>query len=93
MKKFAQIENNKAHWIFEAETMPEFAPNIVLVNITEHDDICEGWDYDESTGVFTAPVIVVPEPIEPQLPADEIIRANYLETQYQTILLEMQSGM
>lgn len=34
-----------------------------------------------------------PEPTDPQPSTDEIIRANYLETQYQTILLEMQSGM
>lgn len=34
-----------------------------------------------------------PEPIDPQPSTDEIIRANYLETQYQTVLLEMQSGM
>lgn len=34
-----------------------------------------------------------PEPIDPQPTTDEIIRANYLETQYQTVLLEMQSGM
>lgn len=34
-----------------------------------------------------------PEPIAPQPSTGEIIRANYLETQYQTVLLEMQSGM
>lgn len=91
MKKFAQILNKKAHWIFESEEKPEFAPNIVLVEITGQDHVCEGWDYDG--GVFTAPIIVVPEPIDPQPSTDEIIRANYLETQYQTALLEMQSEM
>jgi len=37
----------------------------------------------------------IPEPPQndPQPSTDEIIRANYLETQYQTALLEMQSGM
>lgn len=91
MKKFAQILNNKAHWIFESDEKPEFAPNIILVEITGQDQVCEGWDYND--GVFAAPVIVVPEPTDPQPSTDEIIRANYLETQYQTVLLEMQSGM
>lgn len=38
-------------------------------------------------------VISEPEPIDPQPSIDEIIRANYLETQYQTVLMEMQSGI
>lgn len=62
MKKFAQIENKKAHWIFEAAEKPEFAPNIVIIDITENDDVQEGWDYDELTGEFTEPVYVEPEP-------------------------------
>lgn len=39
------------------------------------------------------PVISEQEPIDPQPSIDEIIRANYLETQYQTVLMEMQSGL
>lgn len=62
MKKFVQIESKKAHWIFESDEKPEFAPNIVLVDITGNDDIQEGWDYDEETGVFTEPVYIEPEP-------------------------------
>ena len=34
-----------------------------------------------------------PEPTEPQPSLSDIVNANYLETQYQNILLEMQSGM
>ncbi|WP_303870458.1 hypothetical protein [Acetobacterium wieringae] len=34
-----------------------------------------------------------PVPADPQPSIDEIIRANYLETQYQTVLMEMQSGL
>jgi len=56
--KFAQVLYNKAYWIFEAEEKPDFAPDIVLVDITGRDDIQEGWDYNEETGEFTAPLIV-----------------------------------
>lgn len=61
MYKYAQILNNKAHWIFEVnETLEElcqrFAPNITFVDITANPNIKEGWDYD---GVqFTDPAIV-----------------------------------
>jgi len=55
MKRFAQIEYGKAHWVFEAEEKPEFAPNIVLVDITDRPEIQEGWSYDEATGEFTPP--------------------------------------
>lgn len=55
MKRFAQIEYGKAHWVFEAEEKPEFAPNIVLVDITNRPEIQEGWAYDELTGNFTPP--------------------------------------
>jgi len=52
MKRFAQIEHDRAHWIFEAEEKPEFAPNIVLVDITGHPEIEEGWVYNKQTGEF-----------------------------------------
>lgn len=88
--RIAQILNNKAHWIFEAVEKPEFAQNIILMDITGQDDVCEGWDYDEETGAFTAPVV---EPIIDDTPGLlEDVNANYLETQYQTALLEMQAG-
>lgn len=64
MKKFVQIQNNKAHWIFEAEEKPEFHPTIILIDITGRDDVKEGWDYDSSTGEFIEPS--APEPIEPK---------------------------
>ncbi|AHN23923.1 hypothetical protein [Lysinibacillus varians] len=68
--KFTQILYDKAHWIFEADEKPEFAPNIVLVDITSKPDVQEGWDYNRETGEFTAPIIPEPTPIEPQI--DEI---------------------
>ena len=52
--------------------------------------------YDNSTVekiMKVEPVIVPIERINPEPTTDEIIRANYLETQYQTVLMEMQSGM
>ena len=52
MERFAQIEYSKAHWIFEAEEIPEFAPNIVLVDITGNTEVKEGWDYDSATGIY-----------------------------------------
>lgn len=39
--KFAQILNNKAHWVFEAEVMPEFAPDIIIKDITAIPDVEE----------------------------------------------------
>lgn len=62
MKKFAQIENSKAHWIFESEEKPDFAPNIVILDITGNDEVKEGWDYNDETGEFIEPVYVDPEP-------------------------------
>ncbi|MGH4122634.1 MAG: hypothetical protein ACREV6_06860 [Clostridium sp.] len=61
MKKFAQLVDGRAHWIFEAEAKPEFAPNIVLVEITGNEGIEEDWDYDEKTKTFSEhrePIIV-----------------------------------
>ena len=55
MKRFAQIEYGKAHWVFEAEEKPEFAPNIVLIDITDRPEVQEGWSYDAATGTFTEP--------------------------------------
>ena len=34
MKTFAQILNGALHWKFQAESRPDFAPNIELVDIT-----------------------------------------------------------
>ena len=65
MKKFVQILNNKAHWIFVSGEKPEFAANIMILDITGQNDVQEGWDYDEVTGIFTEPVYVEPEPVPP----------------------------
>ena len=63
MYKYAQILYGKAHSIFEHEHPLEvlvkeyFAPNIILVDITNQPNVQEGWDYDGFT--FIAPVIPV----------------------------------
>lgn len=62
--RFAQIYANKAHWIFEADKNPEFAPNIVLVDITDKPEVQEHWNYNSKTGEFTPPI--EPEYEEPE---------------------------
>ncbi|HWR42781.1 DUF4376 domain-containing protein [Sporomusa sp.] len=62
--RYAQILNNKAHWIFESnETLEEiyshrFSQEIVLVDITSNTGVKEGWDYDVSTGTFSEPNVI-----------------------------------
>jgi hypothetical protein len=94
--RIAQILWNKAHLILESEDIPNYPPDpsgcpIIFIDITDKPEVMEGWDYNNETGEFTRPESEVP--IEPQPSIDEIIRANYLETQYQTVLMEMQSGI
>lgn len=85
--RYAQILYDKAHWIFESDEEPNFASNIILVDITDNLEVQEGWDYDYETGGFTEPVI--PEPEVPQPTIEEKILA---ENQYQTMLLELNSA-
>ena len=58
MHKYCQLLNGKAYWIFEQITIPQFAPNIVIKDITGNTEIKEGWDYNSVTGVFSAPIII-----------------------------------
>lgn len=54
MKTFAQIKDGKAHWIFQGEKFPEFAPDIVIIDISSVKPApAEGWSYDGKT--FSAP--------------------------------------
>lgn len=88
MAKYAQILNNKAHWIFESDAEPQFAPDIVIVEITPGmGDVQEGWDYDEVSQKFPPPE---PQPIPvPKASIEEIAEETLLETKYQTSILEM----
>jgi len=66
----AQILQDKAHWIFEADEMPVWPPYAdgsepVLVDITAMPDVAEGWLYDAEAGEFAPP-----EPVE--IPVAEI---------------------
>lgn len=87
--RFAQILYNKAHWIFEADEKPDFAPNIILVDITGKNHIQEGWDYDKTTGEFTVPVLQNPTPIEPQLTVEEMQAQTLINTEYLITMKEM----
>lgn len=87
--KFAQILYDKAHWIFEADEKPTFAPNIILVDITGRDDIQEGWDYNSETGEFTAPVIPEPTPIEAPPTVEEMQAQTLINTEYLIAMNEM----
>ena len=56
MAKYAQIVNGKVHGVFEYTTLPEFAPNIVMVDVTDANPMPQaGWVYDGST--FSEPVV------------------------------------
>lgn len=48
MKTFIQILDGKAHWKFQAEARPSFAPDIHLVDVTAlTPQPEEGWRYEE----------------------------------------------
>ncbi|MGY3188722.1 hypothetical protein [Lysinibacillus sp. TE18511] len=80
--KFAQILYSKAHWIFDAYEKPDFAPNIVLIDITERNEIQEGWDYNANTGEFTAPSLESLPPTNPQPTLEEMQAQALLNTEY-----------
>ena len=84
MKRFAQILHDRAHWIFDAGEKPEYASDIVLIDITDKPEVQEGWSYNSKTKEFKEPApakVIESEPtITEQLMA---------ESQYQTALLEM----
>lgn len=85
--RYAQILYNKAHWIFETDGRPEFASNIVLVDITDKPAVQEGWDYDAEKGEFTEHMPVEPEP---QPPSEIEGLTNYvLDVDYRLIMVEM----
>ncbi|WP_324730222.1 hypothetical protein VO178_09355 [Lysinibacillus fusiformis] len=82
MKRYTQILWGKAHWIFEAEEQLEFAPDIVIVDITDKPEVKEGWDFNPETEEFTAPTFSVPEPTKETVdPIQQLI-----ELQAQTVL-------
>lgn len=91
MKKFVQIQNTKAHWIFEAEKLPPYPNQEDFIDITGRDDIQEGWDYNTETGEFTAPVIPDPTPVEPTPTVEEMQAQTLLNTEM--LLLQKEIGI
>ncbi len=62
--RIAQVLGGRAHWIFEADAMPEFAPDIVLMDITGRDPAPqEGWLFDGTN--FRPPPAPPLQPIPP----------------------------
>lgn len=92
--RFAQILNNRAHWIFEADEKPDFPPDtsgnpIVLVDITDNPEVQEGWVYEY--GEFTEPPL--PESIEPipiiePVTNEEVVQAVMYLTAIQDISMK-----
>ncbi|QPQ35887.1 hypothetical protein [Lysinibacillus sp. JNUCC-52] len=87
MKKFVQIVDNAAYWIFEAEELPPYPNPEDFLDITGREGIEEGFLYNSEADEFTAHII--PEPVETQPTIEEKILA---ENQYQTMLLELNSS-
>lgn len=81
--RYAQIQDDRVHWIFESDEAPDFAPYIVIVSLEGHDEVHEGWSYKD--GVFseyvTPPEVIIAQAREE---ADALIaaksRANMVQT-------------
>ncbi len=59
MRIFIQILDNKAHWKFQAEEQPVFAPYITLMDVTgTTPEPEEGWAYND--GTFSPPDTPLP---------------------------------
>jgi len=90
-RKFVQISNGYAHWIFEAEELPPYPNPEDFLDITGRNDIKEGYLYDAKTSEFIAPVLHDPAPIEPieqqESPIQKVERLeSIIEQQNLTIL-------
>lgn len=92
--RYAQILYGKVHWICESEEPREFPPNLEFVEITDKTEVQERWNYDETTGKFTAPSIPEPvEPIDPQPTVEEIQAQTLLNTEYLISKSDLLGGM
>lgn len=91
--RIAHVVNNKVHSIFESKTIPKWPADadgnpVVLIDITDKQQVKVGWDYNAQTGEFTEPIVIT---AEPQQPAEqEIIQAELMLNQAQ-ILANQQS--
>lgn len=82
MRRYAQIVDNIAYWIFEEVERPPYPDDLLFIDITDQHEVQEGWDYNSETGEFTAPVIPEPTPIEPQPTVEEMQAQTLLNTEY-----------
>ena len=81
--RYAQIQDDRVHWIFESDEPPDFAPYIIIVSLEDHDEVQEGWAYKD--GIFseyvTPPEIIIAQAREE---AEKILeaksRANLVQT-------------
>lgn len=58
MAKYAQIIGQNVHGVFEYDPLPEFAPNIIMLQIPEDSPVQAGWGYVDGEYI---------EPPEPEL--------------------------
>jgi len=89
MKKFVQIVNNTAYWIFEAEELPPYPNPEDFLEITGREGIEEGFLYNSEADEFTAPVL--PSPVEPQPTVEEMQAQTLLNTEM--LLLQKEIGL
>ena len=106
MLKQAMIVNKKTQWIFESETIQTFPPGpdgevYLSVDLTDHPEVEEGWDYNPETGEFSEPEYIPPEPgpePEPIPPTqldiiESMIIENAIDTDFRFTMLEMSLGV
>lgn len=86
MKKFAQIIDDKVHWVFESVERPPYPDDVQIVDVTGL-DIKEGYIYHPETKGFTPPKPQLE--LEPRASLEEIAEETLLETKYQTFILEV----
>lgn len=95
--RYAQILNNKVHWIFESSTQPQFSSDIFIVPLGNYNEVQEGWGYDPVSGGFIEPTVPgpVPEPekdvkqmaeeIQAKQARDTIVKFDVLATVFEDL--------
>ena len=102
MYKIALISGNTVQHVGVYEIVPQFAPPLVTVDITDYEgEVKEGYIYDAENGVFTEsttpvpeePVTPNPEPNQPELESqptlEEMQAQTLLNTEYLVIMSEL----
>lgn len=54
--KYAQIVQNTVHGVYEYDPLPQFAPNIVMIELPDDSPVQPGWLYDGEA--FTEPQLI-----------------------------------